>query len=230
MLIGVLGAMKVEVEELKNEMKSVSIEEISGIEFYKGRLWDKDVVVAVCGVGKVNSALSAQTMILRYEPDLIINTGVAGAYSARAEIGSVIIGDCSFQHDVDTTAVGDPKCMVSGVNMIKFPCSEEYVRLLEKAASLIGGIKVQVGTIATGDQFISDKNKAAAIAEEFSASAFEMETASIAQVCYINKVDFAVIRAISDNGNEDASFDFPKFVKTAADNSVRLLKSLFSLI
>lgn len=230
MLIGILGAMKIEVEALKEELKNIIVERISAIEFYKGELWGQNVVIATCGVGKVNAAMATEALIMRYKPDLIINTGVAGGYSNELQIGDIVIGDYAFQHDVDTSAVGDPKCMVSGVNMIKFPCEPRYIEKLLDASLKLKSAKVKVGTIATGDQFISDGKKLSEIAEEFKALAFEMETASIAQVCYINGVDFAAIRAISDNGNEDSSFDFFKFLELAAITAVDLLRAFFEVL
>lgn len=230
MLIGILGAMKIEVEALKEEIKNVIIERISAIEFYRGELWGHNVVVATCGVGKVNAALAAQALIMRYKPDLVINTGVAGGYSKELRIGDIVIGDYAFQHDVDTTAVGDPRCLVSGVNLIKFPCEPRYIKSLEEAAGRLKSVHIKVGTIATGDQFISNGEKLAEIADEFQALAFEMETGSIAQVCYINGVDFAAIRAISDNGNEDSSFDFFKFLELAAMTAVDLLRAFFEVL
>lgn len=230
MLIGILGAMKIEVEALKEELKNIIVERISAIEFYKGELWGQNVVIATCGVGKVNAAMATEALIMRYKPDLIINTGVAGGYSNELQIGDIVIGDYAFQHDVDTSAVGDPKCMVSGVNMIKFPCERRYIEKLLDASLKLKSAKVKVGTIATGDQFISDGKKLSEIAEEFKALAFEMETASIAQVCYINGVDFAAIRAISDNGNEDSSFDFFKFLELAAITAVDLLRAFFEVL
>lgn len=230
MLIGILGAMKIEVEALKEELINPRVETISSIDFYLGELWGREVVIATCGVGKVNAALAAQTLIMRYQPGLVINTGVAGGYSNELNIGDIVIGDSAFQHDVDTTAVGDPKCLVSGVNRIKFPCEPRYVKKLEEAALHLKSLKVKVGTIATGDQFINDGTKLAAIAEEFRALAFEMETGSIAQVCYINGVDFAAIRAISDNGNEDSSFDFFQFLELAALTAVDLLRAFFEVL
>lgn len=230
MLIGILGAMKIEVEALKQELKNSRVESISSIDFHIGELWGQDAVIATCGVGKVNAALAAQALIMRYKPDLVINTGVAGGYSNELNIGDIVIGDYAFQHDVDTTAVGDPKCLVSGVNMIKFPCEPKVIKSLEEAALKLKSVKIKVGTIATGDQFINDGAKLEEIAKEFKALAFEMETASIAQVCYINGVDFAAIRAISDNGNEDSGFDFFKFLELAAMTAVDLLRAFFEVL
>ena len=106
-MTGIIGAMDIEVNGLISEMENPVTETISTMRFTSGKIGGHDVVVAKCGVGKVNAAVCAQTMILRYHPDRIINTGIAGSTSAKTHIGSVVIADRAVQHDMNTEVIGD---------------------------------------------------------------------------------------------------------------------------
>ena len=225
-MIGIIGAMSVEVENLIAVMLDEKVETISGISYHVGRISNVDCVVAQCGVGKVAAAICAQTMILKYQPLALINVGVAGGIGETIHIGDIVISRGLVQHDMDTSALGDEKGMISGLNMVVIPASEKLVTLAASTAAKIYGAGVHVGIIATGDQFIGSAEKLNHIAVEFGASACEMEGASIAQVCFINQVAFIVIRAISDNANEDASVDFATFARTSAHKITELLAEL----
>ena len=85
-MIGIIGAMSVEVEALKNKLEGAKIEKISGCEYVSGSLCGKDVVIAQCGIGKVNAAVRANTMILKYGVSAVINTGVAGTLCDKISI------------------------------------------------------------------------------------------------------------------------------------------------
>ena len=225
-MIGIIGAMAVEVDDLKACMSDMSIESVSGVDFYKGAIHGVDCVIARCGVGKVYAAICAQTMILRYCPSMVINTGVAGGIGKDIHIGDVVISSGLVQHDMDTSAVGDEVGLISGMNLVTIPAVKELVDLVEEVAQTVYDGRVHVGIIATGDQFICDAKKLKEIADRFHASACEMEGGSIAQVCYVNQVDFIVIRAISDNANDAANVDFMQFAKEAAQKSAKLIDEL----
>ena len=224
-MIGIIGAMKIEVDELKANIKEPIKEVISGIEYCAGNLYGKEVVVAACGIGKVNAAVCTQTMILKYKIDMIINTGIAGGMSPKINIGDIVIGSALVQHDVDTSPLGDPVGFISGINRVEIPCTDSLIKKLENAAGRIKGIKMHKGIIATGDQFIGEKEKLYKIVDRFGAIACEMEGASIGHVCYINKVDFAVVRAISDNADSESSMDYTEFQHIAAKNSIEMIKN-----
>jgi len=223
MIVGIIGAMEIEVAEIKELMKDVSQVEISGITYYKGNIYGKDVVVAKSGVGKVHAAVCAQTMILKYAPSLIINTGVAGSLNTKLDIADLIISDFVVEHDMDTTGLGDPLGLISGLNIIKIPVSSKIVNKVKEAASIIEDTNIYVGTIATGDQFICDVEKKNYIVEKFDALCVEMEGAAIGHVCYLNKTDFCIVRSISDKADGSAHIDFPSFVKVAAKKSTELI-------
>ncbi len=224
-MIGIIGAMKIEVDCITSLMKDKTIETISSIEYHKGKINGKDCVCAIGGVGKVNAAICTQTMILKYQPNIIINTGVAGGIINEMHVGDIAIATSVMQHDMDTSAVGDPKGMISGINIIDIPCSIELVQKL-KDFCCSKDIAFFAGTIATGDQFINEGRRLKKIAQSFNAIACEMEGASIGQVCYINNVPFAVVRSISDTADNNASIDYANFSKKAAEISADIVISL----
>ena len=193
MKIGIIGAMDIEVEELINSMEEIKKETISSIDFYEGKIQNKNVVVAKCGVGKVHAAVCTQTMILKYAPDAIINTGVAGSLSPDLDIADIVISDGVVQHDFDISSFGHPVGLISGLDLVKITCNEELVKKLENAAKTLEDTHVAVGTVASGDQFICSKEKKDYIVDNFNALCTEMEGAAIGHVCYINNVDFCII-------------------------------------
>ena len=225
MRIGIIGAMDIEVEELINSMDDIKKETISRIDFYEGKLQDKDVVVAKCGVGKVHAAICTQTMILKYAPDIIINTGVAGSLSPDLNIADIVISDGVVQHDFDISPFGKPVGLITGIDLIKIPCNEELVKQLVKAAEVLEGTNIAVGTVASGDQFICSKEKKDYIVNNFNALCTEMEGASIGHVCFINDVNFCIVRAMSDKADGTANMDFDVFVKIAVEKSIKLVNN-----
>lgn len=225
MKIGIIGAMEVEVAELIDSMKNIKQEAISGINYFEGTLQGKNVVVAKCGVGKVHAAVCTQTMILKYKPDAIINTGVAGSLNSNLDIADLVISDNVVQHDFDTSAFGDPLGLISGINLVNIPCNKELVEKIKKSADAIEGTNVIVGTIASGDQFICSQDKKNYIVNNFDALCAEMEGASIGHVCYLNNVDFCIVRAISDKADGSAHMDFPTFTIIAAKKSTQLINT-----
>lgn len=223
LLIGIIGAMSIEIEAFRGLMSNCEEREHCGILFTRGSFKGKECVVAVCGVGKVNAAICAQTMILLYSPEIILNIGVAGAISKDVKIGDVVVASAVVQHDFDTTAFGDPKGFIPKVGRVDIPCSAKISESLMQEADLFPEINFHQGIIATGDQFIHYASKLERIASEFGAIACEMEGGSIGQVCNINGVDFCVIRTISDSASEHSEEEYRKFLENAAKTSIKLL-------
>lgn len=222
-MIGIIAAMDVEMKSLRSYMENTETEVISGIRFVRGTLEGKDVVTAVCGIGKVFAALCAQTMILHYQPKAIINTGVAGTLTDALTIGSVAVSSAVVQHDMDTSPLGDPVGLISGINKVELPADRLLTGQLSACAKVMG-IKTATGVIASGDQFVASAERKAFIVEHFKAIACEMEGAAVGQVCYVNKVPFCVLRAISDSADGSSHMDYPTFVQMAAEQSVALLR------
>lgn len=221
-MIGIICAMKIEADAIRDTIQNPKTELISGIEFTHGFIHGKEVVLAVCGIGKVFAAVCAEAMILHYKPTLLLNSGVAGTLTPALSIGDIAVAAALVQHDMDTSPLGDPVGMVSGINKIYFEADEAAVDGLCAAAAHIGA-KTLRGTIASGDQFLADPAKKQRIAEAFGAVACEMEGAAVAQVAYINHTPFAVLRAISDSASGDAQMEYTEFCKLAAARSHAIL-------
>ena len=231
-MIGIIGALDIELERLIGAMQEPVHREISGVPFTCGKLLGTDVVIARAGVGKVNAAVCAQTMALIYEPELIINSGVSGALSPELRVGDVVIGTDVVQHDVDTTAMGDEPGFVSTVDRLSFPLDNFASTAIAAAAEELG-IRAVRGRIASGDQFVASTERKEEIVRLFSAVTCEMEAGAIAHVCFLNRIPCAVIRCISDGGNEEAPMSYEEFLPLAAKNSAELtlayLRSLENL-
>lgn len=222
-MIGIICAMQIEIDKINEEIESPVTENISGITFTKGTLYGKDIVTAVCGVGKVFAAICAEAMIIKYNPGVIINTGVGGTLTDKLGIGDVAVADGVVQHDMDTSPLGDPVGLLSGINIVTIPTDRQTS---EKIASCVRrlGVKCESGIIASGDRFINSAEAKEYISKTFNAIACEMEGASIGHVCYVNKVKFAVVRAISDGAGDDSHMDYPAFAKKAAEISAKAVK------
>ena len=213
--VGIIGALEEEVSELISRLSSYQSEEIGGIVFHTGTIYSKRIVIAKCGVGKVFAAMCAEAMIIKYAPELIVNTGVGGALKKGISVTDILIADRLVQHDMDTSALGDPKGLISGINVVYFESDARAAKIARSAADKLG-IKNHTGTVASGDVFVSTAEQKERIVSEFSASVCEMEGAAIAHVAYVNKTPFAVIRAISDSADEGSSMDYMKFLPIAA--------------
>lgn len=223
--IGIIGAMKCETDKLKAMLTGATVETISGVEYVSGELCGVHATVATCGIGKVAAAICAQTMILRYAPDAIINTGVAGSLSSELGVCDIAVSESVVEHDMDTTAFGDPPGLISGLNVVNMNASAELCKMVIETAKKLG-MNAKSGVIASGDVFVSSAEKKKYIKDTFGAIACEMEGASIGHVCYVGEVPFVVIRAISDGGDDEALMSYDKFVTIAADNSIKLITEL----
>lgn len=225
MKIGIIGAMDVEVNALKEKLTNAEQVTVSGAVFFCGELYGKQVVVAKCGIGKVFAAICAQTMILRFGVTHIINTGVAGTLTDKLGLLDVAIADGVVQHDMDTSPIGDPVGLISGINKVVLPTSEKMARLAEKGARAINK-NALIGTIASGDQFISNGERKKFITDNFSAICCEMEGAAIGHVCYVNDVECLIVRSISDSADGSAHMDYPQLVTLAAAQSQAIIESV----
>lgn len=224
--IGILCAMTIEAAALEAAMEQKSEKTVSGIRFVKGILDKKETVLAVCGVGKVAAALAAEALLLTYAPDALLNTGVAGGLWPELVVGDAVVADAVVQHDMNTTALGDPRGLISGPNIIQIPTDEPLRQGLLSAAGK-ENIRAFCGTVASGDLFVADARQKEKIAKEFGAIACEMEGAAIGQVAFTNRVPFAVLRTISDGGD---GMEYSRFLPFAAARSVALTRTFLTLI
>ena len=226
MIIGIIAAMSEELALLLEDMDVTSKEDKAKMTFHKGNLWGKEVIAVVCGVGKVNAAVCAQILASEYKVDKVINVGVAGGIGKDIYPGDVVIADNLVEHDMDTTAFGDPHGQIPRLDTFDFKCDEELVALAEEACNEASDIQSFKGRIVTGDQFVANIDKIQWLSNEFEAFACEMEGGSIAHTCYLNNIPFVVIRSISDNANNGAHMDFEKFTPIGVRNSTTILEKM----
>ncbi len=226
-MVGLIGAMSVEVEALMDQLEDRQERRIGMDVFVSGKLFGKDAVLSVCGPGKINAALCAQSLILHYHPEWILNLGVAGAGDTTVSIGDMVIATAAVQHDMDTSPIGDPVGLVSKINLVEIPCDASLRARLVKAASAVQGVKVHEGVIATGDQFINSGEVRSRIHRLFNAKAVEMEGGAVAHACYVHGVPCGVLRSISDQADGRSDMDYPSFTKLAARHSQQVVEALF---
>lgn len=224
-MTGIICALQYEAELLISKLENANKKTISNIEFNYGKFNKQDVVIAICGVGKVFAAICAQTMILEFKPNLIINTGVAGAVSPLLNCGDITVAESVVQHDMDTSPLGDPVGLISGINVINFKCQKETTESIIKISKNLGH-KTISGVIASGDQFVANSDKKDFLQNNFKAIACDMEAAAIGHTCFVNATDFCIIRAISDSADGSAHLDYPTFSKQAANNAANILIEL----
>lgn len=226
-MLGIIGAMPEEVEQLKQEMDQVQVISVAGMEFYKGRLEDRDVVVVRCGVGKVNAAMCVQVLADRFEVNGIVNTGIAGSLRAEINIGDMVLSTDAVQHDVDATVFGYRPGQVPQMDVFAFEADERLRAAAKECCRNVNpDISVFEGRVLTGDQFIAEKDKKEWLEETFHGFCTEMEGAAIAQAAHLNQIPFLIVRAISDKADDSATMDYPEFERQAIIHSTRLTKEL----
>ena len=225
MRIGLIGAMEVEVTSLSAAMKNKKEEKIGEFLFMCGEIEGVDCVLVRSGIGKVAAAVAAQTMILKYAPDLIVNTGVAGALASSLVPGDIVISENAVQYDMDTSPLGDPVGLISGINKIYFDADKNAVETLSRIAKEKLG-RVVVGTVCSGDRFVASKEEKDRILSLFeTGAACEMEGGAIAHTAYLSRTPFVIVRAISDSADGSSHMDYPTFLKQAAKTSFELVYS-----
>ena len=228
MSIGIIVATDEELIETKNIMDSFEEKNVYELTFIKGKISNKKVIAVKCGIGKVNAARTTQILIDKFDVDKIINIGAAGGVNPELKIQDIVIGERLVQYDFDVSSSGDyEKGEIQGVG--KYIKSDYELinacrRVLEKRIEK--DVNVVIGTIATADIFCSDPEDAKKAREEFEADCVEMEGAAVAQVCYLDKVPFLVIRGISDTPDGENEMEYYTYCHIAAKRAADLLQDL----
>ncbi|WP_368029823.1 5'-methylthioadenosine/adenosylhomocysteine nucleosidase [Arcobacter sp. s6] len=226
--LAIMGAMQEEIEPLLAYFDKVNVVEYANNKYYEVNYKGLDIVIAYSKIGKVFASLTASTMIEKFGCDTLLFSGVAGGINPNLKIGDLIIADKLCQHDLDITAFGHPHGFVPGGKV--FVETTKDLRDLAIKVANENDLKVIVGTIATGDQFVHSNERKKFIEKTFTADALEMEGASVAVVCDALNIPFFILRAISDTADMDAGFDFDEFLKSSAKNSadylIKILKEL----
>ena len=218
-MLGIIGAMDVEVKKLREMMEDPEIQTVAGMTFYQGTIKGKAVVVVRSGIGKVNAAVCTQIRI--------INTGIAGSLRNEVNVGDIVLATDAVQHDVDAAGFGYQPGEIPQMGIKEFPADahlrEVAVRCCQRANP---DIQTFCGRVASGDQFINSREKKNWIRDTFDAYCTEMEGAAIAQAAYLNQIPYLIVRAISDKADDSANVDYSEFEAKAVEHSVRLMAAM----
>ena len=224
MKIGIIGAMDVEVANLKEAMKTEREVVRAGMRFCEGTIGGTEVVVVQCGIGKVNAGLCVQIL---YDVTHLINTGVAGSLDEEINVGDVVVSIDAMYHDMDVTGLGYVPGQVPQMDVLSFAADpmlrEAAVKACREAAPEIG---VFEGRVVSGDQFICDRAKKNEIKKIFGGLCTEMEGAAIAQAAYVNGVPFVIVRAISDKADESVIVAYDVFEAQAARHCTSIIEHM----
>ena len=224
--LGIIGAMAVEVETLKSEMKNLTVIHKAGMEFYDGLLEGFQTVVVQCGVGKVNAAMCAQVLCDCFNVTHLVNTGIAGSLCAELDIGDLLISKDAMYHDFDAQHFGYEMGEVPGMGVLTFDADETLIAYAQTAAEAVNPGHSRIGRVASGDVFVAEKAVKENIIAKTGALCTEMEGAAIAHVAFRNKLPFVILRAISDKADDSAEMDYPTFEAIAAHRCAQVARMM----
>ncbi|MBQ9859701.1 MAG: 5'-methylthioadenosine/adenosylhomocysteine nucleosidase [Clostridia bacterium] len=235
MIVGIIGAMDSEVDNLIARLENAAVTEVAGRRFTAGKLAGKDVVVVKSGIGKVAAAITAQILIDRFSVDWLLNTGMAGSLDSCLQVKDLVVATAALQHDFDLTAFGHVHGYMYGEDDSKptlFAADDTLVQkaLQAAAAVLPAENKAITGVVASGDIFVDDSALKRTLITRFGAAAAEMEGAAIAQTAVANGIPFLILRTISDLAEKEAHVSFDELEiyvgELAGDITVALLNNL----
>lgn len=237
--VGIIGAMQTEIDLLLKEMspkngeKNIRETKSAHLVYYEGVLNNIPAVVVRSGIGKVNAALCAQRLIMMFGVTEIIHTGIAGAMQKGLGIFDIVVSSEAVYHDMDATGFGYKKGQIPQMDVSNFPADKNMIEAVQKAYAETGSLKdhkLVVGVVASGDQFIANKEKKLEIKNNFDPCCVEMEGAAVAHACYLSDIPFLIIRCMSDMADDDHEkvYDFNE--QTAADISSSLVLKMIQYI
>jgi adenosylhomocysteine nucleosidase len=224
--IGVIGAMKEEIELFHQHMDQVTSSTKANVQFTEGQCFGKSIVLCKSGVGKVNAAVTTQILIDTFGVDAIIFTGVAGAVDPGLNVGDIVISTECLQHDMDVTALGFARGTIPYEETSTFCADESLRNLASQVSRELFGDKVKEGRVLSGDQFIASREVVNQLYTELNGTCTEMEGAAVAQVCSMNNTPFVVIRSMSDKADGSAHVNFAEFTVQASENSYRIVEQM----
>lgn len=225
--IGIIGAMEEEVRQLKEKLQEPEVKVKASMEFCRGLLHGKQVVVVRSGIGKVNAAVCTQILADDYQVEAVINTGIAGSLRKEINIGDIVVATDALQHDMDATEFGYPKGQIPRMETLAFPADGRMALLAEEVCRQVNPeIQVFRGRVVSGDQFIASSQVKEELIKTFAGYCTEMEGAAIGQAAWLNGIPFLIVRAISDKADNSAQMDYPAFERQAIEHEVRLTENL----
>lgn len=233
-MIGIIGAMSEEISLFKENMTVAESSKFAQMDYITGDLYGQNIVLLKSGVGKVNAAIGTQIMIDRFEIDQIIFTGLAGALVKNISLGDIVVSNYVVQYDLDLTAFGRRhgelpdigRMIEADPRLVKLACYAYDDNFMD----LEGSPQLVVGTVVSGDRFVSNRRKIAWLQREFGAVATEMEGAAVGHTCYLNEIPFIILRTISDKAGSDAKNEFESFLENACKNSYKIVSVILEAI
>ena len=223
-MIGIIGAMDEEISVILSEMNNISEYNINNIKFYKGKIYDKDLVLVKSGIGMVNSSIITTLLIKEFDVNKILFSGVAGSLNKNINVGDIVIADSLVEYMFDATEFGNEIGQIPRMENSVFKSEN----LLNKIRDILKNDSIFYGKILSGDKFVSNLEEKEKIGKKFDALAVDMESAAVAHCAYILGVEFAIIRSISDSLNSDSVMEYAEFVNVAAMNSKEILLKLLN--
>ena len=218
-----------EVDQLCAKLENVTVEPYGGVEYHKGTLAGKEVVVCCAGMGKANAAATTQVLITKFGAEKIIFSGIAGNMTSKIGIGDVVIGKTVLYHDAQLDMI------CQNPPFLKEYTGDPALIAAAEAACKAVGVKALTGKIATGDLFVGDSETKAAIEAKCAPDCVEMEGAAVSQIAAKNEVPCVILRAMSDNADEDGhevlvvkKFSIAEYVATATKIVASMVESLYS--
>lgn len=226
-MIGIIGALDEEVTLVSNCLENRKSIDKAGSVFHTGRLDGHEATVVKCGVGKVNAAICTQILIDGFGCEKIIFGGVAGSLLKGLVQGDVVISSYTVQFDIDLTAFGrrrgelaDRERMIEADSDMIQAGTDAFDALCD---TIPDPPTLMVGTIVSGDSFISDPDTIKWLQREFGAACTEMEGGAVGYTCRLNTLPFVIIRIISDSADEEATGDFQSFLKKSSQLLFQLI-------
>ena len=223
--IGIIFAMKEELDALKKYLTITNKYNIFDLEFIESKKDDLEIILVECGVGKVNAARTTQILIDNMQVDYIFNIGVAGGVSNKLTVGDIALGEKLVQHDFDITNFDHEKGYIPNVGV--YIESDTYLlNIANEVLTSIKDITFHRGVIASGDIFCTEIKMGEKINYKFNALCTEMEGASIAQVCLLSHIPFLIIRSISDVINDNNKVDYEEFLLSSCDKVAAVMNGI----
>lgn len=177
---GIIVAMEKEITLLRSKIDDIKVHQFCHLKFYEGIFENNKVIFAIAGIGKVNAGITTILLIEHFNPDVIINTGIAGGYQKDLKPLDIVVADKVVYSDVDMT------CQAAGA--YQYGQIEGFDAYFKPNVEIIHKINHRLGTILSGDQFIYDYDKVDGLVKQrfsnYEVIAFDMESAAIAQVLY----------------------------------------------
>ena len=230
--LAIVGAMAAETEPLRAAAAGAVAERVGPFAFHRARLDGVPVLLATCGIGKVQAAALTQALLDRGAAAVLF-TGVAGGVDPSLRVGDLVVATDALQHDVDVTALGYALGQVPGHDAVRWQADvdlRDRVAAAARTVAAAAGVRVVVGTVASGDRFVADPDDVARLRSTFGAACAEMEGAAVAQVCAAWGVPWAIVRSISDTADHDAHVDFRAFTEVAAARAVAVVRGLLAAV